>query len=153
MLHPELLHTRHHGGLSGAPPPPPAYEMGLYGRPPAEGYPERHPRPSDRIDFAERERTRASLVCDYCHKTGHTEDRCFDKQPELRGKVQCSYCQRMGHIRPNCDILYPERAEMRRKRSRVQRAGEGTDHADDDRLRELFDRERREESSSKRQAT
>ena len=40
------------------------------------------------------------LKCSFCHKKGHTVDRCFKKDPS---KKKCGKCKKQGHLTRECE--------------------------------------------------
>ena len=37
--------------------------------------------------------------CTYCHKAGHTRERCFKLKPRI---IACNYCKKTGHLAEKC---------------------------------------------------
>ena len=47
--------------------------------------------------------TSPASPCTYCHKRGHTEDRCYKKQRDAQIPT-CTYCHKRGHSEKDCRI-------------------------------------------------
>jgi len=60
---------------------------------------------------------KSTLTCKHCGKQGHTEEFCWEKNPELKKKRAesrtCFHCGKKGHIKADCPKLKKEQEEKK----------------------------------------
>ena len=59
----------------------------------------------NRAHFKQAERSKRVPVCYFCHKKGHVQAKCFQRQNskiESKVTVVCDFCHKKGHVREKC---------------------------------------------------